>query len=97
MSYSLEFHEKALKEFKALDKTVRERFKAKLQERLENPRVEASRLHGTRDRYKIKFKHPGVRLVYEVVDHRLVVCVVAIANREGDEAYVRAKKRQVRR
>ena len=46
MTYSLQFHEKALKEFRALDAEVRERFKRKLEERLREPHVEADRLSG---------------------------------------------------
>lgn len=93
MTYSLEFHEKALKEFHALDAEVRDRFKRKLAERIENPRVEADRLSGSSNRYKIKFKHPGVRLVYEVVDGRLIVFVLAVDKRERSAAYEKASGR----
>ena len=44
MSYSLEFKESALKEWKKLDSTIREQFKKKLAERLVRPRVESARL-----------------------------------------------------
>ena len=40
----------------------------KLAERLENPRVQKDRLSQSKDRYKIKLKRPGIRLVYEVRD-----------------------------
>jgi len=39
MSYSLEFHPKALKEWHKLNPSVKEQFKKKLKERLENPKV----------------------------------------------------------
>lgn len=93
MIYSLEFHEKALKEFKDLNKEVRERFKWKLAERLENPHVDSDRLRGTKNRYKIKFKTPGVRLVYEVLDDIVVVCVIAVAARERGLVYEKALRR----
>ena len=93
MTYSLEFHEKALKEFRALDVEVRERFKRKLAERLIAPHIEADRLSGSPNRYKIKFKHPGVRLVYEVVDAQLIVFVLAVDKRERSAVYTKAAVR----
>ena len=87
MTYELEFHEKAWVEWGELDKSVRERLKAKLAERLENPRVAKDRLSGQRNRYKIKLKKPGVRLVYEVDDNRVFVMVMGVGKREGDEVY----------
>lgn len=47
MTFKLAFHEKALKEWKALDAAVRERLKRKLEERLAEPRVEGDRLSGS--------------------------------------------------
>jgi len=93
MTYSLRFHEKALKEWRALDAAVRARLKTKLAERLEHPRVEADRLHGQRDRYKIKLKRPGLRLVYEVADQTVTVTVIAVGKREGGAIYSSAGKR----
>lgn len=46
MSYSLEFVESALKEWRKLAPAIREQMKSKLRERLENPHVPAARLHG---------------------------------------------------
>ncbi|EFC7197997.1 type II toxin-antitoxin system RelE/ParE family toxin, partial [Escherichia coli] len=56
MTYELAFDRRALKEWQKLGHTIREQFKKKLSERLENPRVPASRLHGHADRYKIKLR-----------------------------------------
>jgi mRNA interferase RelE/StbE len=70
MTYELEFKETALKEWRKLDGSLREQFKKKLAERLENPRVEASKLTGMADCYKIKPKGAGYRMVYQVVDVR---------------------------
>ncbi|ENK3161544.1 type II toxin-antitoxin system RelE/ParE family toxin, partial [Salmonella enterica subsp. enterica] len=53
MTYKLAFNESALKEWKKLGHTIQEQFKKKLRERLENPRVPASQLHGRKDQYKI--------------------------------------------
>ncbi len=93
MSYKLDFYEDALKEWRKLDGTVREQFKAKLVERLENPRVPSAKLRDATDRYKIKLKSMGYRLVYEVVDKEIVVIVVAIGKRERSAVYKAAAKR----
>ena len=87
MSYSLQFHELALKEWKKLDASIREQFKKKLAERLENPRVPAARLHGHADRYKIKLRASGYRLVYQVIDEKVVLLVIAVGRRESSEVY----------
>ena len=42
MSYDLKFLPSALKEWKKLDSTIREQFKKKLLERLENPHVSSN-------------------------------------------------------
>jgi mRNA interferase RelE/StbE len=44
MTYSLEFDRRALKEWNKLGDTLRQQFKRKLAEILENPRIEANRL-----------------------------------------------------
>lgn len=93
MTYSLEFKPSALKEWRKLDATLREQFKKKLAERLVNPRIEASKLAGMPDCYKIKLKRVGYRLVYQVEDKRLVVVVVAVGKREGSLAYRAAEDR----
>ncbi len=93
MAYSLTFKEDALKEWRALDNTVREQFKNKLEERLANPHVPASKLSGQKNRYKIKLRNMGYRLVYEVRDAELVVVVVAIGKRERNAVYKAAAKR----
>ncbi|MGH8192303.1 MAG: type II toxin-antitoxin system RelE family toxin, partial [Rhodanobacteraceae bacterium] len=68
MSYSLEFVESALKEWRKLAPTIRDQFKKKLAERLERPRVPSARLHNLADCYKIKLRTAGYRLVYQVND-----------------------------
>lgn len=87
MSYSLEFKESALKEWKKLDGAIRSQFKKKLAERLERPRVESARLSGMPDCYKIKLKNAGFRLVYQVDDSRIFVIVVAVGKRENLTVY----------
>ncbi|AKM02897.1 type II toxin-antitoxin system RelE family toxin [Burkholderia pyrrocinia] len=93
MTFELAFLEAALKEWKKLDRTVRDQFKARLAERLENPRIPSAKLHGHPDRYKIKLRSVGYRLVYEVRDSEVVVLVVAVGRRERDAVYLAAMKR----
>lgn len=81
MTYKLAFNESALKEWKKLGHTIQEQFKKKLRERLENPRVPASQLHGRKDQYKIKLRGAGYRLVYSVEDEIITVtCLVLQIN-----------------
>jgi mRNA interferase RelE/StbE len=93
MSYELNFHPDALDEWHKLDKSVREQFKKKLAERLESPKVPGSRLSGHSNRFKIKLRNAGFRLVYEVRDQQLVVLVVAIGKRERNAVYKNAANR----
>ena len=93
MSYSLEFKESALKEWKKLDATIRGQFKKKLAERLVRPRVASARLSGLTDCYKIKLKNAGYRLVYQVDEKRIVVIVVAVGKRENFAVYRSAEGR----
>jgi mRNA interferase RelE/StbE len=93
MSYDLAFLDAALKEWRKLDNQTREQFKAKLEERLVNPKIPTARLHGAKERYKIKLRNAGYRLVYEVRDQQLIVLVVAVGKRERNEVYKVAEKR----
>jgi mRNA interferase RelE/StbE len=93
MSYELAFKTQALAEWQALDNSVRIPLKKKLLERLNNPRMPSAKLSGHPDRYKIKLKHLGYRLVYEVQDLQLVVLVIAIGKREDNWVYKQAEKR----
>ncbi len=93
MSYRLEFLSEALKEWKALDATIQKQFKKKLRERLNAPEVAASRLAGSKNRYKIKLRKAGFRLVYAVHKEEVVVLVVAVGKRERNAVYKAAARR----
>lgn len=93
MTYKLKFKDEALKEWCKLDGTLREQLKKKLTERMQDPRVPAAKLSGHADRYKIKLKSSGYRLVYGVRDAEIVVIVVAIGKRERNAVYAAAAKR----
>ncbi len=94
MSFELGFLDDALKEWGKLDSGTREQFKKKLAERLVSPRVASAKLSGQKDRYKIKLRNVGYRLVYEVRDNELIVVVVAVGKRERNAVYKKASLRQ---
>ncbi|CAA7626768.1 type II toxin-antitoxin system RelE/ParE family toxin [Magnetospirillum sp. SS-4] len=93
MSFDLGFLDEALKEWRKLDNAAREQFKKKLAERLDNPRVPSAKLAGHPDRYKIKLRSAGYRLVYEVRDAEVVVVVIAVGKRDRNLVYRAAEKR----
>ena len=94
MTYELAFLDEALKEWRKLDNTIRDQFKARLADRLLNPKVPSARLHGASDRYKIKLRSAGYRLVYEVRDSQLLVLDVAVGKLERNEVYKIAARRK---
>lgn len=94
MTYSLKFDKRALKEWHKLATLIREQLKKKLAERLGNPHVPASRLSGRPNRYQIKLRSSGYRLVYEVNDSEIVLLVIAVGKRAGDEVYIAADRRE---
>ena len=93
MRFKLGFLDEAFKEWHKLDSGVREQFKSKLLERLDEPPVLAAKMSGHRDRYKIKLRSVGYRLVYEVRDSEVIVVVVAVGKRERNAVYLAAAKR----
>ncbi|ODV13344.1 MAG: addiction module toxin RelE [Thiobacillus sp. SCN 64-317] len=93
MTYELLFHPAALDEWGKLDKPVREQFKKKLTECLHHPHVPGSKLSGQKNRYKIKLRSMGYRLVYDVVDTQLIVTVVVVGKRERNAVYKAAASR----
>ncbi len=95
MSYELGFLDSALKEWRKLDANTRAMFKKKLAERCENPRVPSAQLSGHTDRYKIKLRGVGYRLVYEVRDVEILIVVVAVGRRERNEVYKKADSRHI--
>jgi mRNA interferase RelE/StbE len=93
MTFELGFLDEALKEWRKLDSNTREQFKKKLAERLANPHIPSARLSGHKDRYKIKLRNVGYRLVYEVRDKALIVVIVAVGKRERNAVYKAAARR----
>ncbi len=92
--YALKFLPSALKEWRALDNSIRERLKRKLLERLDHPEVPSCRLRGFRHHYKIKLRNSGYRLVYEVLEGEPALLVIAVGRRDKNEVYRRAGQRR---
>lgn len=93
MSFELAFLEEALAEWQRLDGTIRTQLKKKLAERLQAPRVPSAKLSGHPDRYKIKLRSVGYRLVYEVRDQQILVLVIAVGKRDRNAVYRAAQLR----
>lgn len=86
-TYRLGFKVEALKEWKKLGATVRDQFRKKLEERLNDPHVASARLRDMPNCYKIKLRAAGYRLVYQVEDERVMVIVVAVGRRDRNLIY----------
>lgn len=91
--YHLEFNVQAKKEFDKLNSTIQLQFLKKLQERLSDPRIEGDKLRDMPNCYKIKLRSIGYRLVYEVIDERLIVTVIAVGKRDRSKVYDKASAR----
>lgn len=91
--YTLEFDERALKEWQKLGDTAKTQFKKKLAKVLQNPHIIANRLSGRQNLYKIKLRSVGYRLVYQVEDDKVVVFVIAVGKREKNAVYDTAEER----
>lgn len=87
MTYKLEFKKSALKEWEKLGHTLKEQFKKKLKERLQNPHIPTASLSGAQNLYKIKLRQQGYRLVYSVSDEIVTVTVIAVGKRDRNEVY----------
>lgn len=82
MSYELEFEEKALKKFDKLNPQIAEQFINKPEAILENPKISKNKLRGSNDLYKLKLRSVGYRLVYKVIDERIVILVIDVGRRD---------------
>lgn len=87
MTYKLEFKKSALKEWEKLGHTLKEQFKKKLKERLQNPHIPTASLAGGQNLYKIKLRQQGYRLVYSVSDEIVTVTVIAVGKRDRNAVY----------
>ena len=95
MTFKLIFTDDAKKEWRKIAPTIKTQFVKKLAERLENPHVSSAKLSGLTNGYKIKLRSAGYRLVYQVIDDVLVVCVIAVGKRENNEVYDNLSEREI--
>ncbi len=93
MTYRLQFHDLALKEWHKLAPDLRDQIKKKLAERLENPHVPSAALWGMENCYKIKLRKAGYRLIYRIEKDAAMVTVMAIGKRDKLKAYTTARLR----
>ena len=93
MTYKLTFLESSQKEWQKLSPNIQKQFKTKLIERLLVPKVQKDKLSCMSDCYKIKLRSVGYRLIYKVIDSRLVVQVIDVGPRDKDYVYKIASKR----
>ncbi|MDD2449917.1 MAG: type II toxin-antitoxin system RelE/ParE family toxin [Sulfurimonas sp.] len=82
MTYNLDFKPKALKEWSKLDSSIKEQFKKKLKNILENPKIPSNKLSGLDNVYKIKLRNSGFRLTYEVNEDEIIVLVLKVGKRD---------------
>jgi mRNA interferase RelE/StbE len=95
MALKLRFMPEALKDFQALDNSVRVVFVKKLAARLENPIVPKDALSGDLSgAYKLKDNKTGHRLVYELDEEQKVLVVTAVGKRADLAVYSKARDRR---
>ncbi|WP_340617607.1 type II toxin-antitoxin system RelE family toxin [Xenorhabdus entomophaga] len=87
MSYKVKFREDAQKEWNRLDNTIQRQFAKKLKKCCEKPHIPSEKLNDMPDCYKIKLRASGFRLVYQVIEKKLIIAVVAVGKREQNEVY----------
>lgn len=95
MTYRLKFLPAAKKEWDKLAEPLKQQFKNKLAERLENPHVSSAKLKGYDFVYKIKLRTAGYRLAYEVLNDEIVIYVLAVGKRDKNAIYKKLASRLV--
>lgn len=96
MTYKLEFLKSAKKEWDKLDFNNKNQFIKKLGERLVTPNIQKDRLSGIPNCYKIKLRTSGYRLVYKIIEDKILVQVIAIGKRDKERIYNLAQHRSLK-
>ena len=91
--YRLQFLPEAKAEWDKLDGSIRQQLAKVLLRRLDNPRVPAAALTAMPDCYKIKLRSAGFRLVYQVLDDKLLLLTIAVGRRDKSAVYDLARLR----
>jgi mRNA interferase RelE/StbE len=80
-AYRIEFSPHARREFSSLSKTIQKRIDEKILTLTLNPRPSGvKKLKGFENRWRIRVG--DYRIIYEIIDNRLIVLVVQIAHRK---------------
>jgi mRNA interferase RelE/StbE len=90
--YNVIFRPRAKKAWDKLDNALRIQLARRLDERRRNPRIPSAALSRMRDCYKIKLRTAGYRLVYQVIDEKIVVLVLAVGRRDRNDVYDEAAR-----
>ena len=93
-AYHLAFENHARAEWDKLDGSIKEPLRRLLKKRLDAPHVPSAALHGgLANCYKIKLLRQGYRLIYQVLDQRLIVLMISVGKRDKNAVYDAAIKR----
>ncbi|MEY2943547.1 MAG: hypothetical protein RLY97_1561 [Pseudomonadota bacterium] len=97
MIYAIEILPSARREWKKLGPDIKRQAVRKLEHLCVNPRVTSAQLSDMPDCYKIKLRSVGYRIIYQVVDDRLVIVIVAAGKRDAgkNDIYDVAKQRVI--
>lgn len=94
MTYELYCYSKALKKWGKLERSIKNQFKKKLIERLDNSRVKKDKLEDYNQVYKIKLKKPlAIRATLPSDDNKTVIFVIVVGKREYNKIYNILKQR----
>lgn len=86
--------EPAYDEWCNLDAKIKLQFQTKLKELVKNPCVPSKQLHKPLNGfYKIVFMRAGYRLVYEVINDKIILLVWTVGKRKDSEVYKTAINR----
>ncbi len=93
MTYKITFLKQAKKEWDNLSPDVQVYFKKKLLKVIENPHIRKCRVREMKDCYKVKLSTVGYRLVYKVIEEKVVIQVITVGRRDKNYVYKTAIKR----
>lgn len=84
----------AYKEWESLNHNIKLQFIKKLKKLILEPRIDKNHLRGNlSDCYKIKLKRAGYRLVYQVIDDKVILLIWSVDKRENSDVYDEAVRR----
>ncbi len=92
-TYRVQFLASAKAEWDKLDGSLQLQFTKALAKRILMPRIPKAALAGMPDCYKIKLRGVGYRLVYRVIDSKLILLAIAVGKRDKNLVYNAAQSR----